>query len=216
MNHSKSAKLRAKKRARIKEAPAGLELAPTPRRDSGKRFVNRQRQQESQDKAPDRTALQKRARDMGQPAKWRDMRQPALSEAAGKAVFLMEPSHREAARLWDVYAGLTAAHFRYCRVVLGKSPFAKTSKIEFMPERFETNPDDAGPDLRTPEETERAASYGWAVWRERVDTLRPTDYEAIMTPARNPLLPLVTEGAANERGVRLVEALRTLADISER
>lgn len=209
MNYSKAARRKAK---RVK-VPAGLELAPTPRRDTNGCFVARQRQQDRQDKSPDRVALKKRAAMMGQPKKWRDMRNQALGEAAGIAIYKLEPDTREASNLWGIYADLTAKHFRFCKTVLGRSPYAKTSKIEFMPERFVTSADDSGPDLRSEEEKHRAANDGWQAWKGELAKLRPTDYEAIMTAVRNPWVVITDEGQVTPRGVRLVDALRLLADM---
>lgn len=199
------------RRNKVKQKPLSLPgLAPTPRpKKRGKaRMTEIAREQD-----PQRVVLSARARMMGKENTVQnrsDMRTQALGEAAGRAIYLA-CDEDEAAKLWDVYAGLTATEARYSRLVLGKSLHAKCAKIEMMPERFETREDDS-PDLRSEDERHRDAVNAWARWRGYIGHLHSHQQNAIWAIARDRVQPL-SEAKLTQPGRLFVEALRALAEV---
>lgn len=127
--------------------------------------------QEREDEAV-QTVCEARARMIGAPAATVDeraaMRRQSHGEAAGRALVLSEGGDK-GERLFAAYKALTGAYERYCRIVLGASPHAKTGKIEMARERLTTSAEDAPPDLRTEDERHRAAGNAWASWKGRLE-----------------------------------------------
>lgn len=162
MNYSKSARRRAKKAAQ-----AGLpDLAQIPRRErDGKTTRIARTSEKISERHPDKLALKARARQMGKdPMQYDQMRHQALGEPAGQAIFSVLPED-QAKKCWDVYKDLTAAEFRYHKIVLGRSCFCKTAKIEFTPERLQASADDPAPDMRDENERHRDAVNARQRWK---------------------------------------------------
>lgn len=212
MNYSKAARRRAKK-----AAPAGLpELAATPRRekDGNSTRIARTTQKVSERRA-DKVALKSRARHMGKDQMQYDqMRHQALGEPAGQALFLSLPEE-EAKKCWDVYKDLTAAEFRYHKIVLGKSCFCKTAKIEFTPERLEAFAEDPAPDLRGEEERHRDAVNARQRWKG-LEMQLPTHQRQMISDVFLCQADAMKDGAVTASGRVLVLALQNLAKIVDK
>lgn len=155
---------------------------------------------------PTLVALKARARMMGT-KDLNAMRSQALGEPAGRAIYLRYEGS-EAAELWDVYAGLTAAEARYAKIVLGVPIQAKVAKIEYLPERLETGADD-DPDLRTEDERHRDAVNSWIRWRGLIQQLSAGEQTAIWAVVRGRAEP-VHEGSLTRSGGRFLEALAAM------
>ncbi|TNE54818.1 MAG: hypothetical protein EP341_05655 [Sphingomonadales bacterium] len=204
-NYSQAAKRRAK-RAKLAGLP---ELAEVERREiDGGTTRKRRTAAGKREKAPDRVALEARARQMGSDDV-EAMRSQALGEAAGMAIHLLS-SGDKANMLWGAYSGLTAAEARYHRVVLGVQMTAKVSKIETMPETFEARPDD-NPDLRSEDERHRDASNSWASWLAIFNRLSLGERAIIQAVSRGWCEP-VKDGKITDRGREFVQAVAALAD----
>lgn len=203
-------------RARKLEARKALpELAAVPRREADGKTTRKKRTAALRaDRKPCKTALQARARMMGKDVRdAEEMRHQALGEPAGRAIFSVLEG-RDAARLWDVYAGLTAAEARYAKIVLGVPINAKVAKIEFLPERMETNADDAL-DLRSDDEKHRDAVNSWMRWRGYVQHLDSRRQAAIWDVVRGRTEPM-KDGKVTASGGVLVLALRDLAEVVDK
>ena len=196
--YSKAAKRRARK--------AFPELAEIPRREKSGCYVERTRQQPV-DPDPQRTVLEARARQMGQPKdKAQDMQRERLSEQAGQAIdILCDPE--AAARLWDHWKGLTGAEDRYHRSI-GGSMHAKTAKVEMTPEPFEARADDTI-DLRTEGERDIDAERAWDAWLARIAKL-PLHSRAALQTARRDWATLAEGGQVTPAGRRFVDAMERL------
>ena len=185
-------------------------LAEVPKRDKSGCFAERTRQQG--DKEPDRVALEARARHMGMDGskaeRRRAMRTVMLGEAAGRAIYLVYGDSPRAAALWRVYADMTAAEDRYARMVLGRSLHAKTSKVEFAPDRFEARADDR-PDLRSEDEKIRAVVSSWMRWRGHIGCLESGQQSALFAVVRGRVEP-VNCGIITTSGKAFLSALNTL------
>ncbi|WP_372570377.1 hypothetical protein [Ruegeria jejuensis] len=194
------------RRGKAKKKFEFTELAEAPRKKARGRKRMEQIQREKVDRNPGKVALQVRARQMGQDD-WRQMQAQALGEPAGRAIYL---SHKpdDAAKLWSVYAGLTASEARYHRIVLGKSMAAKTAKIEFLPDRFEARADDQ-PDLRSEDERHRDATNAWDSWLNMLNLLSLGDRAVIESVSRGWVEP-VKDGEVTIRGRQFVVAIEKL------
>lgn len=211
--YSKAAKIRAKK------ARSEFALADVPRRAA----QGRERMDQIKHEAdPARTVKEARARHMGvmiepepkgdtkaaarNAAKLAKMRANMLSEEAGKALHLLcDPD--TAKRLWGHFTALTAAEGRYHRSI-GKSLYAKTAKIEFMREVFETRADDR-PDLRSQDDRDREAVSAWMRWQGLIGRLSAFEQTAIFDGYRREVT-FVDAGDVKMAGVRFVAAMRAL------
>lgn len=200
---------RAAKRANKKALADEFGLAETPRKKS--RGRKRMAEINQTQKNPHRTALETRARQMGHSTdKWQLMQFQALGEPAGRAIFAMH-TVEDAVGLWSVYAGLTNAEARYHRVCLGKSMAAKVAKVEFLPERFEADPDDE-PDLRDDDEKHRAASNNWDRWQAWFNSLSLGDRAIIQSVSRGWCDPMI-DGEVTDKGKDFVLAIERLSEV---
>ena len=156
-HYSEAAKRRAKKLAALPGLP------DVPRRAAqGKKRMKQIAAAPQEPDAP-KVVLQARARHMGHTGDLDAMRNPALSEPAGMAIYALHGGDTAKA-LWDTYTAFTAAEMNYHRRCLSASVHAKTAKIEMMPERLETRADDV-PDFRSDDEKARDAERSWMRWR---------------------------------------------------
>lgn len=201
------------RRGKSKKQPLDLPgLAPTPR---PKKRGKARMAEISQERDPQRTVLSARARMMGQEdtvQNRQNMRSQALGEAAGRAIYLA-CDEEEAAKLWSIYAAFTAIEARYAKVVLCKSLHAKGTRIEMMPERFETRADDK-PDLRSEDERHRDAVNDWMRWRGYIGQLRSDQQFALFEVVRGRVEPVV-ETELTRAGGRFVFSLKVLSVLLE-
>lgn len=202
-NYSKGAKLRAKKAM----TPLA-QLAETPKRKSR---GSKRMQEIAKNPEAERTVLDARARHCGiAPTDRTQMRDPALGEAAGRAIYASR-SGDQAKKMWDVYAGLTKAEAVYIKTNLGLSIHAKTAKVEYLIEAFEARSDD-NPDLRDPDERARDASNRWMRWRGFIGHLGANEQKAIFDVAYGRIEPM-DAGLLTASGSRFVAAIERLADV---
>lgn len=201
--YSKGAKRRAKK--------AMPELASAPRRKTR----GRQRMAEIKaDPEAERTVLEARARQSGlQPKELTEMRDPALGEAAGRAIHAVHKGEA-AKRLWSVYTGFTSAEATYAKHYLGLRLHANTAKLEMMVERIETRADDK-PDFRTEEERSRDASNNWMRWRGLIMHLPSVQQSVIFDVSYGRAEPM-DAGQITDHGRRFVTALEWFAEVIDR
>lgn len=166
---------------------------------------------------PRATVLSARCRHLGK-ADTRDNRAaaawPILGDPAGLAISIASRDDEEAAKLWVVFCDYDAAHAAYHRRIIGKSRSPNVSRMEFLPERFETREDETV-DTRSDDEKDRDAVNGWRRWSDMVSKLPKR--ERIVLRAGLWLLADLTHGAkCTLIGRQFVNALRDLRDIAEK
>lgn len=162
----------------------------------------------------DQVVLEARARQSGLTFKsLTEMREPALGEAAGRAIFHIHKRER-ARELWKAYTGLTGAEAAYAKTYLGMSLHAKTAELKYLVDQVEARADDR-PDLRDEEERARDASNRWMSWRGMVMQLDRKDQVAIQDVSLGRVEPM-DGGQVTAQGKRFVEALERLAAVVER
>ena len=199
--YTKGAKLRAKK-----EMPG---LAPVDRREKDGRV--RRSTRPDYERSPEDKVLRARARHMGKPEQKKSkMKSEALAFAAGRAIYSLHEG-KPAARLWEAYTRLTDAEARYLKHSTGLSLYAKTARLEYLPERFESRADDS-PDLRTDDEKFQDASNKWMYWRGLVMHLPSFQQTIIFDIAYGRVDPM-DGGEITPYGGRFVEALEKFADV---
>lgn len=158
--------------------------------------------------------LTARARQSGvTPKDITDMRNPAYGEAAGRAIFATHKPEA-AQRIWDVYRAFTASEATYARYYLGLRLHAATAKLEMMPDRLETRPDDK-PDLRTEEERSRDASNAWMRWQGLIMHLPDFHQHAIYDVSYGRVEPMA-EGRITDSGRRFVWAMERFTEVVEK
>jgi len=155
-----------------------------------------------------------RARQAGKkPKDLTEMDREAYGEAAGVAILAIHGGDT-AKRLWDAYRGFTAAEATYAKYYLGLRLHAATAKLEMMPERLETRPDDK-PDLRTEEERSRDAANAWMRWQGFIMHLPCYQQAAIYDVSYGRVEPM-SEGRITDHGRRFVWAMERFADVVDR
>lgn len=194
-------------------------LAPVPRKK--KRGRIRMDELEN-DRLQATETLRVRARMMGRnpddAEALKEMREQALGEPAGMAIFLAH-KNAQAKALWDVYAALTASEARYCRRILGMSLDAACARLEMTPERMEASASDTI-DLRDPEAKDAAAIRSWTQWRGRIGQLNSyeqTDLFNVIRGRKPPIEPRIFTGEQpklTEAGTRFLAALEKLAEMA--
>lgn len=106
------------------------------------------------------------------------MDEPMLGDEAGRAIFIGSADEHEATRLYDTFKAIDASDDAFSRRVLNRSRFANVSKLELMPERLETRPDDRI-DIRTEDEKSADAKRAWLWWCAMFDALHPPLHAAL-------------------------------------
>ena len=106
------------------------------------------------------------------------MDEPMLGDEAGRAIFIGSVDEHEATRLYDTFKAIDASDDAFSRRVLNRSRFANVSKLELMPERLETRPDDRI-DIRTEDEKAADAKRAWLGWCAMFDALHPPLHAAL-------------------------------------
>lgn len=202
-----------RRRAMLEAAPVGLpELAPIPPRRKQPRHKGRfVRVGED----PRKVVLNKRCRDMGI-AENRDNRRlmslPMLEDHAGQVIYL--EAKADADRLWQTFCRLDKVDAVYHARILGRSRHAKCGKIEFMPERLESRPDEAT-DHRSDEEKQRSAVNNWMRWHGFLGHLNASEQSAIWDGIYL-RCEMHKGGKPTTRGRAFVAALRMLHVVSTR
>lgn len=106
------------------------------------------------------------------------MDEPMLGDEAGRAIFIGATDEHEATRLYDTFKAIDASDDAFSRRVLNRSRFANMSRLELMPERLETRPDDRI-DIRTEDEKAADAKRAWLGWCAMFDALHPPLHAAL-------------------------------------
>lgn len=198
----------AKAMQRAARSTHPMELAPIPKRQKGSR--SNRYVEPTTDDARD-TVLRARCRQMGiraTEANLLAMGADMMGDPAGKAISIGARSTTEASALWGTFREVDAADDRHMRRIIGKPRFANVSRLEMLPDRFETRPDDRV-DVRTDDEKDRAAKSAWAGWVRRFDGLLMTERNALQDGLRL-RVPLTERGKLTLAGERFVRAVRVL------
>lgn len=98
------------------------------------------------------------------------MDEPMMGEEAGRAITIGAANEHEANQMWETFKLIDASDEAFSRRVLGKQRFPNVARMEMMPERMETRPDDRI-DVRTADEKAADAKRSWASWCELLGSL---------------------------------------------
>ena len=98
------------------------------------------------------------------------MDEPMMGEEAGRAITIGAANEHEADQLWETFKLIDASDEAFSRRVLGKQRFPNVAKMEMLPERMETRPDDRI-DVRTADEKAADAKRSWTGWCELLGSL---------------------------------------------
>ena len=98
------------------------------------------------------------------------MDEPMMGEEAGRAITIGAADEHEADQLWETIKLIDASDEAFSRRVLGKQRFPNVARMEMLPERMETRPDDRI-DVRTADEKAADAKRSWAGWCELLGSL---------------------------------------------
>ena len=157
---------------------------------------------------PRKVVIAARARFMGvDPSD--DMLAAMLCEPAGRAIHLGAKDSDEAKRLWSIFTRIDGADETYHRLIIGKPRFPAVSRLEMMPERFETRADDR-PDLRTEDEKVRDTKIAWSRWQALLWRLGQYHTYTIQNAMRHSGPVMVLGGKLTTAGQAFVAALRSL------
>lgn len=137
------------------------------------------------------------------------------SEQAGLAIHLGARDEDERGKLWAIFTRYDGADETYFRRIIGRPRFANVTKMEYLPETFETRPDDR-PDARSDDEKDRDAVNGWMRWQGKLGCLDRSESWIITKAARQTCPALVTGGRLTTTGAAFVAAMRMLRDVDER
>jgi len=198
-------------RRRAKRALPEIESAPR-RKSRGRKRMDEIKTEPHAEK----TVLEARSRHSGG-KDVQEVRHPVYSEPAGQAIMALQTgrdAQQRGVRLWDTFVGFTTAEDRYARRYLGLRLHAKTAKLEMMPERVETRPDDT-PDLRSDAEKDRDAVNNWMRWRGFIGHLPSQKQQAIFNIVYGRSLAM-EGGEVTSCGRQFVDALSELANVVER
>ena len=168
----------------------------------------RERKAKAED--PRKTALDARKRHIGKPKG--DLSLPIYGHPCGIAIDALADSLSEALVLWDVFDRIDRSDAAYCGRVVGVRRFAKTAKIELMPERMETSADAPPADLRDDDERHRDAQNGWARWVAKLSRLEAPQRKAITGTMRG-LIDAVRDGEVTRAGINMVDGLRRISEM---
>lgn len=161
---------------------------------------------------PRKTALEARVRMLTRPKG--DPSLPIYGHPCGVAIDALSNSLDEALALWEMFDRIDKADAAYCRHVLGVRRFAKTAKIELLPERLETSADAPPTDLRSDDEKHRDAQNGWARWTAALARLSAQHRLAITDTMRGVRDP-IRDGKVTRAGREMVDGVRAMMDRKE-
>lgn len=165
------------------------------------------RERKARPEDPRKTALTARVRMLNRPKG--DPSLPIYGHPCGVAIDALAVSLDEALALWALFDRIDKADAAYCRHVLGVRRFAKTAKIELLPERMETNADAPAADLRSDEEKHRDAQNGWGRWTACLARLNARHRLAITDTMRGVREP-TRDGKVTRAGHEMVDGLRAM------
>lgn len=168
------------------------------------------RERKAKPEDPRKTALDARKRHVGKPKG--DLSLPMYGHPCGIAIDALADNLSEALILWDVFDRIDRSDAAYCGRVVGVRRFAKTAKIELMPERMETSADAPAPDLRDDDERHRDAQNGWARWIAVLSRLDAPQRKAITGTMRG-LLDAVRDDEVTRAGGDMVDGLRRISEM---
>lgn len=168
------------------------------------------RERKAKPEDPRKTALDARKRHIGKPKG--DLSLPMYSHPCGIAIDSLADSLSEALALWDVFDRIDRSDAAYCGRCVGVRRFAKTAKIELLPERMETSADAPPADLRDDDERHRAAQNAWARWIAILSRLDAPQRKAITGTMRG-LLDAVRDDEVTTAGAHMVSGLRRISEM---
>lgn len=192
----------ARTKAQIRQAKRRKAAMMALRQDND-RHVREHKAKRAED--PRKVVMDARRRTIGAPKG--DPSLPIYGHPCGIAIDAQASSLDEALALWHLFDQIDRADAAYCGIVLGVRRFAKTAKLEHLPDRMETSADAPAPDLRCHDERHRDAMAGWAHWIARLS--RIPQRKAIMATMRGLAEP-VRDGKVTRDGAVMVEGLRAL------
>lgn len=221
MARTKREKMEAKARKRtIRGLYDGIdlpELAPSRKRGKDKCFVERTRQQGDIEPDPRRTVLSARCRHLGKEVTEDNRLSVAagiLGDPAGRAIAIGAANDRDKDRMWKTFMRLDAAVAGYHHRILQQNRFAKCGKVEYLPERFATAPEDAPSDPRDDATKDRDAINAWSRWRGFVGSLGSHEQTAIWNAVWL-RVELSRGGNLTTAGEAFVRAMRLLAEVAK-
>ena len=211
--YTKGAKKRRKKARKAMDDACAL--APIPRRTAQPR--NREGRFTRPEEDPRRQALDARCVRFGlkPSASNREIvKSPWMGCDMG---FVIEArcGDREAARLWDVFSRWSRAEATYRARYLGQVEQPAGAALQMVPDRIETDPS-ATVDARTADELDRDAVNAWMRWQGFLGHMSADMQSRLHSARRGDGRPLWLDQAPTTAGLVALEALRHLADVSER
>lgn len=211
----------AKKRARkARKALDGCELAPIPRRTAQPR--DREGRFHRPEEDPRRQALDSRCVRFGLEPSARNrevVKSPWMGCDMGFVIetrsYAQDEARPWASRLWDVFSRWSRAEATYRARYLGQLEQPAGAALQMVPERIETDPS-ATVDARTADERDRDAVNVWMRWQGFLGHMS-ADMQSRLHSARRGDGPLLwLDFKPTPAGLVALEALRHLADVSER
>lgn len=138
-----------------------------------------------------------------------DVLRPMLCEPAGQAVALGASDADEARELYAVFCRFDRADETYMRRIIGRARFQAVSKLEILPEQFETRADDVI-DPRSADEKDRDAVNTWMRWQGLLGRLSAREHTLIVGVSRHTAGPVHRDGALTPLGADFIAAMRAL------
>lgn len=143
-------------------------------------------------------------------------------DLAGRAIIIgaegltdRKPDERRAlaADLWDTYKRLDAVDEIYFRRIIGRTRFPNVARMEYLPEAFETRPDEHPRPYMDEDEKDRAAVIHWMCWQGYLGQMSKDAHCAIVSALRQRVM-LSHAGRLTGAGEAFFRALRTLDGIA--
>lgn len=128
-------------------------------------------------------------------------------DLAGRAIAIHGGA--EAPDLWGTFKALDAAAEAYFRRIIGRHRFPCAARLEYLPEAFETRPDEHPRRCLTEDEKDRAALNTWMRWQGYLGHLSSAEHSAIVSAMRQRVM-LSHAGRLTGAGAAFVSALTRL------
>lgn len=170
------------------------------------------RERNAKPEDPRKTALDARAKMLGKPKG--DPSLPIYGHPCGIVIDALAADLTEALDLWRIFDRIDKADAAYVRHVIGRRRFAKTAKIELLPEPLETSADADPADIRSEDDKHRDAQNGWARWTARLSRLSAQQRLAITDTLRGVRDP-IRDGKVTRAGRDMVDGIRAMVDRKE-
>lgn len=132
-----------------------------------------------------------------------------LADPAGQAIHLGASDADEARELYAVFCRFDRADETYMRRIIGRARFQAVSKLEILPEQFETRADDVI-DPRSADEKDRDAVNTWMRWQGLLGRLSAREHTLIVGVSRHTAGPVHRDGALTPLGADFIAAMRAL------